>query len=148
MRNVNKLWVFIVILSVFSCNSDNEDKNALGCAEDLICTEQAETFGTSIKDQDQEPVSLTSFQVINTENGEDLIDFNSSFLGTSTYEDYQRMGWYPMISYGAILPGQFIELEFKGFIDDQEVISSNYVFTADCCNHINLVSGDLDLILE
>ena len=42
---------------------------------------------------------------------------------------------------------QEIELELRGVINDQQVITSNYVVATDCC-HIGLVSGDTTLILE
>ncbi|MEP0265812.1 hypothetical protein [Dokdonia sp.] len=140
MKHLNKLWILFAILSVFSCNSD--DDNDLGCSN-IACTEIFVTITVSIEDQSQNPVALTSFQVINTENGEDVTPpFSDSGL-----EFFQQNGSYPIAEDGSIETDQVRELQFKGFIDGQEVISSTYVATADCC-HINLVSGDTTLILE
>jgi len=38
-------------------------------------------------------------------------------------------------------------LVFKGYINEEEVASAEYVVTADCC-HISLVSGNTDIIIE
>ena len=42
---------------------------------------------------------------------------------------------------------QEAEIQFRGFIDNEEVITSNYVIATDCC-HIGLISGDIELVLE
>lgn len=142
MKHLNKLWIFVAILSILSCNSDDDDNSISGC-EDIGCTEQFVTITVSVIDQNLEPFAFTSFLVINTESGEDV----TPTLSDSGLEFAQQTGTYPIQSDGDIETGQIIEFQFIGFIDDIELISSNYVITADCC-HIDLISGNITLILE
>ncbi len=54
---------------------------------------------------------------------------------------------YPIASDGIFGINQEAEIQFRGFIDNEEVITSNYVIATDCC-HIGLISGDIELVLE
>ncbi len=96
----------------------------------------------SIKDQNQNPIALDSFEVINLENGTDI----TVMLTSSEFEGAQEFGQYPLIQDGTLEVNQTQQIQFKGFIDNQEVINSNYIVSADCC-HVGLDSGDLQLTL-
>ena len=40
-----------------------------------------------------------------------------------------------------------LEIIFKGFVDNQEIVNSNYNVGADCC-HVFLIDGNTDLKIE
>jgi len=56
---------------------------------------------------------------------------------------------YPIYndSYVGVMRFENRALVFKGFIDNQEVVTANYVVTSDCC-HVSLVSGNVEIILD
>ncbi len=141
MKNLNKLWIFFVLLSMLSCNSD-DDTSVSNCSN-IGCTEEFVSIIVTIKDQNQAPVALTSYQVIQVENGEDI----TINLSNSAFQMAQQDGSYPVTADGIFEQNQEAEIQFRGFIDNEEVIRSNYMIATDCC-HINLVSGDTTLILE
>lgn len=131
----------LIILSVYvllGCNNDD----TIDCST-IGCTEQFVTITVSIKDQNQNPVSLDYFEVINMENGSDItIGLSPSGLALA-----QQFGQYPLVEDGGVENNQEMSVQFKGFINNQEVISSNYIVGADCC-HVSLISGERELILE
>ncbi len=67
-------------------------------------------------------------------------------LSPSGLEMAQQLGQYPLVTDGVVDINQELQLQFKGSINGQEVIVSNYTVCADCC-HMDLVSGDLQLVL-
>jgi hypothetical protein len=122
-----------------SCNSD--DDNNSDC-ENVACTYQFVTIVVSLKDQNENPVALDSFEVINVENENDI----TISLSSSDFELAQQLGQYPLVNDVSININQERQIQFKGFINDQEVISSSYTVGKDCC-HIDVVSGNLQLTL-
>ncbi|WP_162819925.1 hypothetical protein [Kordia sp. SMS9] len=67
-------------------------------------------------------------------------------LSASGFEIAQQLGQYPLLDDGSLEANQERQVQFKGFINNQEVISSTYTVSTDCC-HINLVSGTVELTL-
>ena len=120
-----------------SCNND-DDANT-DC-QNTICTLVLIRLLVTVTDQNQDPVALDSFQVIETETGNDI----TISLSASEFADAQQLGQYPLIEDGILGENQERELEFKGFINNQEVVAGTYTVATDCC-HVGLVSGDIEL---
>ncbi|WP_046746166.1 hypothetical protein [Kordia zhangzhouensis] len=142
---IKSLRLFLIITSLFiitipiSCNNDDDSNSDCG---NVVCTLEFRTIVISIKDQNQNPVALDSFEVINIENNDDM----TILLSTSEFEMAQQFGQYPLLNDTSLEVNQEREIQFKGFINNQEVISSIYTVSTDCC-HISLVSGTLELTL-
>ena len=145
MINSNKL--FLVALSLFltlgqsSCNSDDNDGTNAQC-EDTFCTDIFIRIIVSVTDQNQNPVALDSFTVTNLANGNDM----TVPLSDSELLNAQLTGLYPLTQDGILEINQERQIQFKGFINGQEVVSGDYTVSTDCC-HVGLDAGDLDLIL-
>ena len=122
-----------------SCNSD--DDSNIDCSS-VPCTTNIVTIVVSIVDTNQNPVALESFEVIDMEDGSEI----TMSLSESELEMARQFGQYPLITDGDIGRNQEVQLRFRGFINNQEVVNSNYLVASDCC-HVGLVSGDLQLVL-
>ncbi len=134
---------FVVVISLLlatsqiSCNSDG---NSNSDCEDVVCTAEFVTIEVFITDQNQNPVALDSFEVINIENGNDM----TISLSSSEYSIAQQHGQYPLVDDGSIDVNQERQIQFKGFINNKEIINSSYAVSKDCC-HIDVAAGDLQL---
>ena len=138
-----KIIVAFLSLILVACN-DNDDAEQQDCTE-AICTLNFVTITVSVKDASGEPVSLDSYEVIDNETGENLAaDFNGD-----EYQYLKEQGFYPILSDANRIQYQnsTATLTFKGVIDNEEVINETYKVTADCC-HVNLISGNTEIILE
>jgi hypothetical protein len=131
---------FFTMLQI-SCKSD-DDNDGDGCEDVYACPDVAIGIYVYIVDVNQEPVALDSYEVTDMASGEVLTTPVLPFV----FEGYQEEGRYP-VSTGALELHQERDVLFKGFINDTEVISSNYRVGRGCC-HIGLVSGDVNLVLE
>ncbi len=134
---------FIFFLFLFGCiNSDNNNKSK---CENIACTEEFITISVYIKDDLDNPVALDSIKVTISENGNDITREINDF----EWQLFRQNGAYPLFGDEFVKDYQNIELElnFKGFINDLEVVSSNFIVGADCC-HVILVSGDTNLFID
>ena len=147
MINNNKL--FLVAISLFlslvstSCNTDddtNNDENAQ--CEGAICTAIFIRINVSVTDQDQNPVSLDSFTVTDLANGNNM----TITLTPEELAEAQETGLYPLTQDGILDLNEERRVQFRGFVNDQEVIRSDYTVSTDCC-HVGLDAGDLELSL-
>lgn len=139
---MNKLFKLIVITVSFllatsqmSCDEDND-------CDETICTLEFITFSVVITDENQNPVALDSFKVINLDNGQNI----TIPLTPTELENASQQGQYPLVNDNSLGTNKEIEIQFSGSINSQEVISSTYTVRTDCC-HINSVYGDLELTL-
>ncbi|WP_299246436.1 hypothetical protein [uncultured Aquimarina sp.] len=136
------LLLLLLTMAQISCNdndNENDDDSNSDC-ENTVCTLEFRNIIVSVKDQNQNPVALDSFEVINIQNGTDMtISLSSSEIVSST-----QLGQYPLVNDNSLGVNQERQIRFKGFINNQEVISSTYTVSTDCC-HISLDSGDLEL---
>lgn len=130
----------LAILQI-SCKSD-DDNDSDGCEDVVACPDVANGIYVYIVDVNQEPVALDSYEVTDMASGDVLTTPVLPFV----FEGYQEEGRYP-VSTGALELHQERNVLFKGFINDTEVISSNYRVRRGCCQ-VGLVSGDLTLVLE
>jgi len=67
-------------------------------------------------------------------------------LSPTQLEMAQQSGKYPLVNDSSLEVNQERKIQFKGFINNEEVISSDYTISKDCC-HIELVSGNTQLSL-
>ena len=134
--------IICTALILFSCNSD-DDANEMAECEEVFCTLELVTIVVSIQDINQNPVALDSYEVINLATGESL----PTAFTDGDFETAQQTGIYPIAGDGSFAQNQEAELQLRGFINDEQVITSDYVVATDCC-HISLVSGNVELILE
>ena len=137
------LYVIVIIALLLSTSCNNDDDSNSGCFEDTLCTLIFVTIDVSVVDNNQNPVALDSFQVINRTDGSDF----TLQLSDIEFELAQQNGRYPIANDNNVEANQQLELEFKGFINNEEVITSNYIVGADCC-HVSLILGDIELVLE
>ena len=134
-----KTSVYSILLLLFFAGCENND--ASGCANQA-CTEVFKTIMVTIKDSENNHVALDNFKVTNLENGNDLTrEFNNA-----EFETMRENGVYPLFGdeYVRDFSNKEVDINFKGYIDDQEIINSNYKVGADCC-HVILISGDPEI---
>lgn len=131
--------VLLFTITQVSCDS-NDDSNT-DC-EDAICTAIFVRIMVTIADENQDPVALDSFKVIDLENGNEI----TISLSPSELEGLQEFGQYPLIEDGILGENEELQVQFQGFINEQEVVNSNYNVSTDCC-HVGLDSGNLELTL-
>ncbi len=134
----SKVYLILVLLFV-SC--EYNDGSETGCVNQA-CTEVFKTIVVSVKNSENNPVALDSFKVTNLENGNDLTrEFNSA-----EFEAMRENGVYPLFGdeYVQDFSNEEVDINFKGYIDSEEIINSDFRVGADCC-HVILISGDPEI---
>ena len=137
---MKKIICLCLMIIFFGCTNENEPD----CSA-VACTLQLKIIFVSIKDSNGNPVALNRFEVFILDSGTDItININDT-----QYEVIKQRGTYPLFgdenreeSYNKEL-----EINFKGFIDNQEIVNSNYIVGADCC-HVYLIEGNKSLRIE
>ena len=84
-----------------------------------------------------------SFSLVNTENGKDM----TVSISTPGLEMAQEQGQYPLINDQSLDLNQELQVQFKGFQNKEQVVSSTYTIQKDCC-HVSVTAGNLQLILN
>ena len=131
------ILLLLPLILLFSCNCNCESD----CAN-VACTEQFVMIMVNIVDSYQNPVILDNYTVIDIDNNIDLTD--------DLYANYQTSlddGTYPLFddSFQQDYQNQEIDLQFIGYIDNQEVVNEFYSMGADCC-HVYPISGNYNII--
>ncbi|WP_415830520.1 hypothetical protein [Gillisia limnaea] len=139
MKNLSRISLFVMLLFQ-SCIKGDDVNECPG-----ICSEEFRNITVEIKDAEGNPVALDSYRVINTVNGNEL----STEINDSEFQYFRENGIYPIFSdlYSEEFRQQEITINFKGYIDEVEVISSNYEVGADCC-HVYYISGERELQID
>ena len=122
-----KTSVYLVLLLLFFTGCENND--APDCAN-KACTEVFKTIMVTIKDSENNPVVLDSFKVTNLENGNDL----TRELNNTEFETMGEIGVYPLFGdeYARDFSNKEVDINFKGYSDNLEIINSDYKVGADC----------------
>lgn len=130
-----KTSVYSILLLLFFAGCENNDPN--DCANQA-CTMDFRTITLTVKDPENNPVALDSIKVTNLENGVDL----TRELNNVEFEAMREVGVYPLFGdeYVRDFSNKEVEINFKGYIDHQEIINSDFKVGADCC-HVLLISG-------
>ena len=139
LKSFSMAFCFILALLQTSCNSDDDNS---GDCDNIACTAIFIRINVTVVDENQDPVALDAFEVINTQNGQDM----TIELSPSEFEGAQEFGLYPLIEDGVLGLNQERDVEFRGFIGGEEVVSGNYTVGTDCC-HVSLKSGNPQLTL-
>jgi len=138
--------ITVAFLSIFlvACNDKDDTIEQQDCSS-TICTHNFVIINISIKDVSGEPIALDSYEVIDTETGENLA---ANFNGEE-YQYSKEQGVYPILSDGNRVQYQnsTATLTFRGYIDNEEVIDETYEVGADCC-HVSLITGNTAIVLE
>jgi hypothetical protein len=129
---------FFTMLQI-SCKSDDDGGDE---CDEAICPSYPYAIFIYVNNENQVPVPLDSYEVINIETGNVL----TSHFTPENFEHYRQEGEYPLVS-NPIEIGEEKDLLFNGIINNQVVVSSNYKVVRGCC-FVNLVSGDVHLVLE
>jgi len=138
---MKKLLVLgFALIFLFNCKKDDAPINC----DEVGCTEIFVTLWVTTKAPSGIPVILDSFDVFDKSPSGELnkLDVGGAYFNVDTW-------LYPLYNDGFVLETRDINrtLVFKGYINEEEVASAEYVVTADCC-HISLVSGNTDIIIE
>ena len=128
----------MLILLAISTASCDDDDNCVAVA----CTEIFVTIEIAVVDNNQNPVALDAIEVTDLDSGQDW----TIALSPEEFAQAQSTGVYPLITDGVLGDNQERMLQFKGFQNNEQVISSDYTVATDCC-HIALISGERQLIL-
>ncbi len=132
----------IILLSIFTSLVFTRCENNEQSCQETICTLVFVSINATIVDQNQDPVVLDSYELINLENNTSItLSYSASEL-----TQLAQQGIYPIMDDLSIQENQQLNIQFKGFINDQEVVTQDYTVAKDCC-HVDLVSGDLDISL-
>ena len=140
---MNKLFILIIslLIAILKISCDIDDDSNLDC-QNVVCTQQFVSISVTIIDQNENPVALDSFEVISIENGTDM----TISLSPSELQMAHQVGQYPLVNDLGVEINQELELQFKGVINNQEVINSNFTVGKGCC-HVGLASGNLQIVL-
>ena len=131
-----KASVYLIILFLFFAGCEINDPN--DCTNQA-CTMDFRTITVTIKDSENNPVALDSFKVTNLENGNDL----TREVNSAEFEAMRETGVYPLFGdeYAQDFRNKEVEINFKGYVDNLEIINSDFKVGADCC-HVLLISGE------
>ena len=61
-------------------------------------------------------------------------------------DSFIQNGRYPIMDDAGLENNERINIQFKGFLNGQEVVTENYTVASDCC-HVFLVSGNTEIVL-
>lgn len=138
--NPFKIIVFSTLLILLSSCGPNDDDPC----ESFICTEEFRIEYISVVNQNQEPVAFDEFLVVNME-------FNypirlSEQLNPEEFQLAQEQGRYPLLTDSDLEPRETTFIQFRGIINDQQIIEEDYIVSADCC-HIQTPVGNMEIII-
>lgn len=133
-----------LLIMVLGCtDTDDKDPDSTDCTQ-VFCTEEFRSITVSVTDSNNEPVALDEFEVLISENGEDItVTYSDSDLAS-----FQSSGVYPLIndSYLDAYQNKELVLNFKGSLNNVLIVDREYTVAFDCC-HVSLVEGDLEVEL-
>jgi len=134
---MKKLLISIIAFCLFFLSCIKKDE-----CSDILCTTEFRVITVSVKDVNGNPVALDDFTVTDLNSGIDVTPVGS-------LETTRELGEYTLLVDGpsSIPFDDTKDLRFRGFINSEEVINSEYTFRGECCG-VNLVSGDLNLTLN
>ena len=137
---MNKIIYLIILFLFLSCNNDD----SYNC-NDVFCTHEFKTIVVSIKNSNSNPIALDSFEVIIIESGIDI----TRNVNETEFEMMRQNGIYPL--FGDENQQNYINskilIKFKGIINNQVIANKNFTVGADCC-HVNLISGNTNIIVD
>ncbi len=138
------LSLIALLLLLGSCNDDDKDEVA-SCDETTICTLEFRSITVQLRDTSSNPIALDSFRVVIKSSDEDITIETT----VDQMNGFREVGLYPIFddSFRTRYQNKEETIVLKGIIDNQEVISREFVVGADCC-HVSLVEGETTIILD
>ncbi len=133
----------MLFLFLLGCNN-SDDNNNPEC-NNIACTLEFRTITVHIIDDLANPVALDGIKVTISENGNDI----TREISDLEWQLFRQNGTYPLFGdeYTKDYQNMELEINFKGFINDLQVVSSNFIVGANCC-HVILISGNTNLIID
>ena len=128
----------LILVSVFFITSCESNGLCGNCIDDL----RQESI--TIRDQNQNPVALDDFQVINTQTNENI----TVSLTTEELQWAQQNGVYPLVNDFSFESQNTLEIQFQGILNGMQIISQNFTITADCCNKVTSVQGNQEVTIN
>jgi hypothetical protein len=113
------------------CDNDNR----INC-DFAICTDIFKFVVISIRhESDSTAYLLTNYKVIRISDNKDITIIDNNLT--------DNQGYYIITndSKKDIFINKNVEVEFKGYLNDNLVLQTRLTITADCC-HVSLVNGD------
>lgn len=138
------LFYFLSLFLVNCSDSDDIDPVSIDCTE-VACTEQFVTLIVTVKDNSGVLIPLDRFEVIDKESSENL----TIVLSDNGFQMARQSGQYPLYNDSFVSGNQNTKrtLVFRGFINDEKVVASEYVVDTDCC-HVSIAIGDTDITIN
>jgi hypothetical protein len=141
MKKFLKSIVFVLALTLITVPIVRCDSNDSSCQE-TACTLVFVTINVTIVYQNQNPVVLDSYELINLEDNSPV----SLSFSTEELAQLAQQGVYPIMDDLSLDENQQLNLQFRGFLGNQEVVNENYTVAKDCC-HVSLISGTTEISL-
>ena len=136
---MKRMFYFFLLTSFMGCFDNKDD-----CG-DALCTEVYKTIVIYVKDSNGNTVSLDAFEVYDINSGK----YITREITQADFEIMRKEGIYPLFGDEHVLKYQNTKasVNFKGFIDGNEILNSIFVVGADCC-HVLLYEGETDIIID
>ena len=136
---MKKFFIYIFLLLFLSCNDDKSD------CTDTFCTHNFVTITVFIKDTNDNPVAIDTFEVLIIESGIDI----TRIVNDSEFEIMRQNGTYPLFGdeYQQSYANTEVQINFKGIINNQVIVNEDFTVGADCC-HVNLISGNTNIVTD
>ena len=135
MKHFRLTLVLCTVLTVFSCD---EQSAPLQCPPDLACTEIFISFAYAPLDNTDEPLLLDTYYSRNLDNGQ-TYTFGEA-------DDTRTLGNYTVITDAQIeeinATGTFIR--FIGVKDGEIVLEQDFLIGHDCCHIVPLEGPGID----
>lgn len=141
MKKFPKLLLLAFALTILSPLFVSCDSNDKSCQE-TVCTLEFVILNIAITDQDQNPLILDNYQLINLEDNSTI----TLSISGAELDSFIQNGRYPIMDDAGLENNERINIQFKGFLNGQEVVTENYTVASDCC-HVFLVSGNTEIVL-
>lgn len=137
--------LFVIVPFLVGCSDDDTNGIERGDCNEVVCTLQFVTLNVEITDASGVVIPLDAFEVTIKETGEDI----TREVSGPELEVMRQNGTYPLFSdeFADRYENQTELINFKGFIEGNEVVNSNYKVGADCC-HVLLIDGDPNIIVD
>lgn len=138
MKNLLFFTSLCLVILCAGCSSDKDNSDTEDCSE-VNCTDMFCSIGVGIKYEDDTPVVLDNYEVIEVATGKvrDVPNWGEEFHRYIIASDLDREDF----------AGKEIELQFVGKIGEKTVVTKNYVVSANCC-HTYLVKGDKEVVVK
>jgi len=136
MQNLLKFLAYFPLITLMLC-----DSNSTNDCNDVACTLQFAYLTVKVVDSQSKPVTLDSYEVILVEDGTDITPSDEDF--------FDEEGTYIVFSdnFANDYKNKNTVIRFNGFIDSEEVVSSEITVGADCC-HVKMISESNVIVLD